>query len=348
MLLSNIVIQHKINKIAPVSTTTMFHKTPDKTAYYVISKKPLIITTVWDLWEYHGTKKVFSKIFSNKKAYFLFFFWWSVENIFIVNYIQFQYKRYRKKFPKHNLIFLCNTKKQHELFQRYNLPSIFCNQNSLIDENIFTIMPKIKKKYDAIYNAQMAPFKRHRLASEIDNLALITYFDGVKSKKSYYDRTKKLLSKAKWINQPLLEEQISSNKVVKYLNQARTGLCLSALEGSMYASVEYLLCGLPVISTKSKGGRDVFFDKKYVKIVNANPETVKKAVNEMIKKSVPSKYIRVNTIKKMISHRNRFIALIQNIYDKEHVKKTFEKEWNKKFVNKMLKWQEIDLLSSFI
>ena len=309
-----------------------------KTAYYIISKKPLIITTVWDLWEYHGTKKVFSKKYGDKKAFFLFFFWWSVENIFTVNYIQLQYKRYRKKFPKHNLVFLCNTKKQHELFQRNNLPSIYCNQNSFIDEKIFTML-KLKKKYDAIYNAQMAPFKRHRLASKIDNLALITYFDGVKSKKSYYKKTKKLLPKAKWIHQSSLEKQISSEKVVKYLNQSKIGLCLSALEGSMYASIEYLLCGLPVISTKSRGGRDVFINKKYVKIVKANPNEVKKAVYQMINKKIPAKYIRNNTIKKMLPHRNRFISLVKDINSKFN--------FNKVFVNKMLKWQKVDLLTSF-
>ena len=34
---------------------------------------------------------------------------------------------------------------------------------------------------------------------------------------------------------------------------------MSSQEGAMYSSVEYLLCGLPIVSTKSTGGHDVFF-----------------------------------------------------------------------------------------
>lgn len=54
----------------------------------------------------------------------------------------------------------------------------------------------------------------------------------------------------------------------------------------MFASMEYLLCGLPIVSTPSIGGRDVFFDKDYVEIVEPDPHAVKEAVIEMVRRRV--------------------------------------------------------------
>ncbi len=116
----------------------------------------------------------------------------------------------------------------------------------------------------------------------------------------------------------------------------------------MYASTEYLLCGLPLISTRSKGGRDIFFDKKYVKIVDDNKVAVKEGVEELIKRDIDSNYIRIKTLEKMNLHRERFITLIQEIYDKEGANKKFRDEWNKIFVNKMLLWQDINLIKNYI
>jgi glycosyltransferase involved in cell wall biosynthesis len=44
------------------------------------------------------------------------------------------------------------------------------------------------------------------------------------------------------------------------LARAVVGLCLSTVEGSNYASMEYMLAGLPIVSTPSIGGREVYFD----------------------------------------------------------------------------------------
>jgi glycosyltransferase involved in cell wall biosynthesis len=129
---------------------------------------------------------------------------------------------------------------------------------------------------------------------------------------------------------------IPTEEMYNYINQAKVGLCLSADEGAMYASAEYLLCGLPVVSTRSIGGRDTFFDDEYVKIVDDTPEAVSEGVREMICRNINPYYIREKTIEKMKSHRGAFIAMIQAIYDKEGVKRHFSEEWSKIFVNKLL------------
>ena len=79
-------------------------------------------------------------------------------------------------------------------------------------------------------------------------------------------------------------------KVCQAINMAKVGVMLSAKEGASYASVEYLLAGIPVVSTISQGGRDVFFDKRFCRIVPSNPKAIKYAVNSMIKKNISPKY----------------------------------------------------------
>jgi len=124
--------------------------------------------------------------------------------------------------------------------------------------------------------------------------------------KDYFNKTKKLLPQAKWLNYINGNyKDFDSDEIANLLNRSRIGLCLSDVEGAMYASVEYMLCGLPVVSTKSIGGRDVFFDDKYVKIVDDNPEAVAKGVIEMIDRDIDPYYIRDKTIKKMKEERER-------------------------------------------
>jgi glycosyltransferase involved in cell wall biosynthesis len=107
----------------------------------------------------------------------------------------------------------------------------------------------------------------------------------------------------------------------------------------MYSSVQYLLSGLPVVSTRSLGGRDVFFDREYVLIVEDEEEAVRRGVKELIEKRIPAQRIRHKTLEKMRDHRLRLISLVQEIYRQEGVKRDFASEWNEVFFNKLLKWQ---------
>jgi len=103
----------------------------------------------------------------------------------------------------------------------------------------------------------------------------------------------------------------------------------------MYASMEYLLCGLPVVTTRNTGGRDVFFDPKYVCWVDDDAASVSEGVAELIRRKLDPEIIRRDTIEKMQPHRERFIRLIQSIYDHERAGRDFRSEWDNVFVNKM-------------
>ena len=301
--------------------------------YHILSVDPLIILDVWQ----HGYFRELSAYLPKEKnAYFICLNWWHLESDHNVKMTQAKYLDQRRRYPRHHIFFLCNSMNQKELFDRYHLPSIYCNQNALLDEDRYRILPQVHKEFDAIYLAVAAPFKRHQLACEIESLALIMYFASF-SKSSYVDEIKRTLPQAIWLIDPEpLKNYIPGQKIGEYLNLARTGLCLSAAEGAMYASAEYLLCGLPVVTTRSRGGRDVFFDDDYTMTVDDDPRAVRLGVQELIARRIPCDEIRARTLTKIQPHRQRFIRLVQDIYNRENVDRRFEKEWDQIFVNKML------------
>lgn len=207
------------------------------------------------------------------------------------------------------------------------METIFCNQNCFLDENKYKIYPRKRKKYEAIYLARLTPIKRQELAAKIDPLLFVgAYYE---SEIEYVDKAIEKVKPAKWI------KKIPHFLVSWYMNQAKCGLALSPREGAMFVSTEYLLSGLPQVSTKSVGGREVYFSDEYVKIADDNPTSVLEAVKEINSRGIDPDYIRNQTIKIQKKHRDKFINLIQNIYNKEGCKRKFSEEWNKIFQHKL-------------
>lgn len=85
-----------------------------------------------------------------------------------------------------------------------------------------------------------------------------------------------------------------------------------------------------------------------MEIVKNNPEAVKKGVDKLILKNISPDYIREKTLKKIKIHRENFIKLIQDIYQKERVNKGLILEFNKKsfhnksFYKRMTQWKKIE------
>ncbi|MHC5832700.1 MAG: glycosyltransferase, partial [Nostoc sp.] len=91
--------------------------------------------------------------------------------------------------------------------------------------------------------------------------------------------------------------------------------------------MQYLLSGLPIVSTKSKGGRDVFFDEEYTLIVKDDPDAVKEGVNELIRRNISADTIRYKALEKIREHRLSLTSVIQSIYEQEGIKRNFSVEW---------------------
>jgi glycosyltransferase involved in cell wall biosynthesis len=261
--------------------------------------------------------------------------WWSIETPRRLFKIIFVILRNRVLYPKIKVSILCNTKREKKLLSFFNIDSVYCNQNCFIDEKVFTIVPGVERRFNAVYNAVLNDFKRHALASDImGQIAFVTYRFENTTYKEYLD---KKLNNITWLNylpgkQPIF---LDNEALVEIYNESYTGLALSAVEGSMYASCEYLLCGIPVVSTNSKGGRDVFFNEYNSIIADAVPEKIALAVERLTSANKDPMAIRTTAISLMQQHRKQFIKHVNRILQAKGFQYDISDTWNEWFVNKL-------------
>jgi hypothetical protein len=252
------------------------------------------------------------KLVSNQKAIFIITIWWSAEPFTRVLKIVRNHFLRQREFPEHKFIYLCNTDKEVNRLRACGLDARFCHQNATLDEKIFDIQ-ECDKSYDAIYDAQVAKFKRHYLCTDIRSLAIISYVENKNKKLKYTTKMRDSLSHAYWHNDPFdskFEDYfMSASDVATAYNQARTGLCLSSIEGAMFASAQYLLCGLPVLNVPNLGGRDFFLHDDVSITVKATPYDVKLGVKHLIESNISPYEVRQKTLKRMQSQR----AILEDI-----------------------------------
>ncbi|MEO6588141.1 MAG: glycosyltransferase [Pyrinomonadaceae bacterium] len=311
--------------------------------YSIISKEPVILHLpiyVESLESLNNSYKILFEFLKEKTVYLLCNWGSYLEREKDVERFEVWQKEFIQTYKNFKLIHLCNTEKQLEIFKKYNMDGIFCNHNCFADESIFYPRTDVEKIFDAVYDARLSIWKRHYLAAKIEKLALIYYILPLEDSE-FAAHIKEKLSGAEFFNHAKTEEytRLTIKEVNEYLNLCRVGLCLSEEEGAMYASVQYLLCGLPVVTTPNCGGRDEFFDNEYVLTVKPDADAVEKGVKKLIERNLPPDEIRQKTLKKMYRHRERFINLIQSIYNREKCDRNFADEFGEMFFNRMLKNQ---------
>jgi glycosyltransferase involved in cell wall biosynthesis len=103
----------------------------------------------------------------------------------------------------------------------------------------------------------------------------------------------------------------------------------------MMSSIEYLLAGLPVVSTRSLGGRDVFFDEANSLIVGDSPDAVAAAVRELAARALDPASIRDQTLQRMKPHRERLIELIETLCELAGRRCEFRTRWDEIFAHHM-------------
>ena len=214
-------------------------------------------------------------------------------------------------YPTHSIIFLCNEKFAVEELKLANIRAEFIHQNAFINENTFRPNPEIRPTHDAVYSASIASYKRHYLAEKVNSLIMLSYTYLGNSDTAYGEDIRRRLRHAWWAKDSLTKDQMFPvQKMVDLYAQAHIGLCLSAVEGGMFASMEYLLCGLPIVSTKSIGGRDVFWDDRYVIVCEDSVEAVSESVEKLKSQNISRDDVRRWTLDKIDEHRQRLRVLM--------------------------------------
>ena len=112
---------------------------------------------------------------------------------------------------------------------------------------------------------------------------------------------------------------------------------------------EYLLCGIPVVSTPSRGGRDTWFNIDNSIIVEPNPGAVREGVTYIIEKNLTASVIRENHIRMTKVFRNRFVDHIQKTLDIYNIKDITANQYFKdNFFHKMRESENIkDVIKIF-
>ncbi|PZX11937.1 hypothetical protein LX69_03001 [Breznakibacter xylanolyticus] len=208
------------------------------------------------------------------------------------------------------LILLNNSKREHLFAKIMGFKSFFINQNINVCEHQFRIKPA-EKKYDAIYIAAAKQYKRIHLAKLIKRLYIVTYFwPDIRDKNGKWDLHKfePAIKHADFNN-----ERIDATEINKKLNESKCGLALSKKEGAMLAVMEYLYAGLPVVSTNSIGGRDLYLHPDYSIIVKDNPLAVLNGVNNIISRNINPDIIREKTLEIVEQGRKKFFNLCKEL-----------------------------------
>ena len=149
-------------------------------------------------------------------------------------------------------------------------------QGQFINENAIPLGRSGRDcKYDAFCAAQAKPFKRLHLAKDIKDIYILTY-SCPKNADGSYDLSlfEPKIKHAAW-NSSFISDQ---SLIFKLIHSSSCALALSRIEGANWAVLEAHMCGIPVVSTKSLGGRDRYFNSENSQIVSANSQSVANAV----------------------------------------------------------------------
>lgn len=255
--------------------------------------------------------------------------------------IENEYKIFKEKYPNCELYNCCNTEYQYYMLK--DIPCIFADHNCLINEECFSIQ-NVEKTYDAVMIAKMEKFKRHYLAKEIKSLALIT--NPSNENNEYAKDVERDFAHATFCNR---DKFVSNKDVERIINQSKVGLILSAFEGANRATVEYLLCGLPVVTTESLGGRSYYYIDEAVRVVPPDSLMVKNAVDGIKdQKEISPELIRQITIDRMKIRRKGFIDAVQRIINDNGGDLDFSEHYYKIRNRDMLYGDSIDKIKALI
>lgn len=270
--------------------------------------------------EYLGIASAFGQRYGNTKCGFIIFPTWSIEHPHTPPAIQQKLADHSARYPNHRFLFVCNTLRETQLLEERGVPAIFLNKNIMVSDRIFRPIPGSQVEFDAVYNARFIGWKRHELAAAIPRVGYVTYVEAEARNQKFKDLYAAALLRNP--NHVLLNDLVdglpspmSQEQVNAALSRAAVGLILSKVEGSNYASMEYLLAGLPVVSTPSEGGRDVYFDPEYCIVCPPDPAAVRDAVAALRARNIPREIIRARTLARIEPDRRRFLTVVDDLIE---------------------------------
>ncbi len=196
------------------------------------------------------------------------------------------------------IIWMTNTEEQMHQAHAAGMKAIFCNHNCWLDDSVFKIEESDEGRiYDLTLNCRPETMKNPQLAVGIANLAIIKGINH--NKNTYWDL---MQLNPSYIN----DIRLSVPQVAAVLNKSKVGGIFSDKEGACYSSSEFHLCGLPVLSIPSEGGRDVWYTDDNSIVFAKSPEGLRFALNEALRRLSTGEFDRQKIRLQHIHHANIF------------------------------------------
>ena len=207
------------------------------------------------------------------------------------------------------------------------------NHNCWLNFNLFCNRNLKTRSFDMVCNARPEKWKRVYLASEVKRLAIIQ--GRLNRKDDFFDYT---TMKPAYLNR----DRITPERVNELLNSSECGRCFSSQEGACYSSSEYLLSGLPVVSTYSTAGRNIFHEDYNSIIVDPDPHAINEACLLWARRKINGEYsadtIRDKHIRLLLGMRRTFTNIIGTLFNLHNISEDpvllFEKNININFFRK--------------
>lgn len=207
------------------------------------------------------------------------------------------------RIPRKRAVFMCSTFRETSRMNIVGFKSAFCHHNLFCNEDDYMTSSGEERRFDAVYTAVAHGYKRHHLSAKVRSLyLLISNLDRLSFLAQSYD-----------VIPPHNDRILTAREISAVYGDCKTGLALSAVEGGMRAATEYLLCGLPIVSTPSLGGRDAYYDRNNHIICGESPDAVADSVALAVSRDWDRALIRANAIKRSQEFRQTLSDTVRSI-----------------------------------
>ena len=288
----------------------------------VLSDEPIILISFWSDFQ-DNFDSILGPIPDHKRAYVVIMFNHHRVSPRRAQMVREDVELYKLRYPNVELLFLCNSKEQKENFDAEELQCIICHASSFLDFNRYQIDSANIKKFDAVYRADIVKYNRHELAIDIERLLLIGN-DGTCNAPYFKEVMDSLQTAVFNGDKGRIDRLISSSKV---------GLCLGDSDADVFSCAEYLLSGIPVVSTDSYVCNSIFNCLEYVSVINSYSTSVCSGVKAMGKKTYDPYMIRDETLNILIGHRDNFINFLQEKCDRQGDGILFQSKFDTEFTH---------------
>ena len=319
------------------SALKLFSKSPNQGSVLpcgLISREPILMISFWNDFQ-KKIDKILGPIPDHKRAYMVILFDHHRISADRARIVCEDVEIYKLRYPNIEFLFLCNSVDEKLYFDQVHLQSIHCHAAVFLDEHRYQVENTNVKDFQAVYRSDIKPCNRHDLAVDIDDLLLVGNY--TPSDAIHFTNVMDNLQTAKFVR--------PKGRVDSLLTRSKVGVCLGDADGDVFSCVEYLLCGLNVVTTDDYKANTLFYNDDYVTVTRSFSTAINKAVKESSKYNVDPYVIREKTLHILAEHRARFIDFIQDKYDRQGTKSPFLKGWHSSFSH-LLGLRQVDSKSS--